>query len=336
MRTQLADFFNSPTGIPVATVHMLKGRIGMADQSFILELGKLLIGAAWADGTLSATEINGLKELLFQLPEISGEEWMELELYMVSPVSEDERQRLLNRVLGRMTSQTDKTLALQALEKLVPDDAQASDRQTEVVKQLREDIDGASAGFLEHLRRPLRMVLRLRGQHYTHEHDRESRLEDFIKNTIYFQVTMELRDQGMTLELEDSEIRKLCLAAGLMARVAGVDQQVSLEERNIMKDILKSEWKLSDEHAKLVVDISHHRVFRGLDGVRLVKGFNNVTTLSERRDFLRCLFAVANAADQTSFEEIEEIRSIAKGMELSHQDFIDAKLAIPREDRKGL
>jgi hypothetical protein len=93
---------------------------------------------------------------------------------------------------------------------------------------------------------------------------------------------------------------------------------------------------LSDEHAQLVVDVSHHRVFRGLDGVRLVKGFNKYTTLSERRDFLRCLFAVANAAHQTSFEEIEEIRSIAKGMELSHQDFIDAKLAIPREDRKGL
>jgi uncharacterized tellurite resistance protein B-like protein len=315
---------------------MLKGRIGMADKSFILELGKLLIGAAWADGTLSATEINGLKELLFQLPEISGEEWMELELYMVSPVSEQERQRLLNRVLGRMTSQTDKTLALQVLEKLVPDDAQASDRQTEVVNQLREDIEEESAGFLEHLRRPLRMILRLRGQHYTHEHDRESRLEDFIKNTIYFQVTMELRDQGITLELKDSEIRRLCLAAGLMARVAGVDQQVSLEERNVMRDIVKTEWKLSDEHAQLVVDISHHRVFRGLDGVRLVKGFDNLTTLSERRDFLRCLFAVANAADQTSFEEIEEIRSIAKGMELSHQDFIDAKLAIPREDRSGL
>ena len=38
---------------------------------------------------------------------------------------------------------------------------------------------------------------------------------------------MELRDRGITLRLEDSEIRRLCLAAGLMARVAGVDHQVS-------------------------------------------------------------------------------------------------------------
>jgi hypothetical protein len=45
---------------------------------------------------------------------------------------------------------------------------------------------------------------------------------------------------------------------------------------------------------------------------------------------------VDNASDQTSFDEIEEILSIAQGMDLSHQDFLDAKLAIPREDRKGL
>jgi uncharacterized tellurite resistance protein B-like protein len=308
----------------------------MADKSFILELGKLLIGAAWADGKLSIPEVNGLKELLFQLPEISGEEWMELELYMVSPVSEDERQRLLNRVLSQMATHTEKTLALQTLEKLLPGDVEGADKQTEVVNQLREDIEQGSLGFLEHLRRPLRMVLNRRGQHYAHEQDRESRLEDFIKNTIYFQVIMELRDQGMTLELKDTEIRRLCLAAGLMARVAGVDQEVSLEEQKVMRDILKSEWKLSNEHAQLVVEISHHRVFRGLDGVRLVKGFNNYTTLSERRDFLKCLFAVANATNQTSFEEIEEIRSIAKGMEVNHQDFIDAKLSIPREERGGL
>jgi uncharacterized tellurite resistance protein B-like protein len=67
-----------------------------------------------------------------------------------------------------------------------------------------------------------------------------------------------------------------------------------------------------------------------------VKRFNDFTTRTERKEFLHCLFAVANAADQTSFDEIEEIREIAKGLELSHQDFIDAKLTVPREDRGGL
>ena len=206
----------------------------MADKSFILELGKLLIAAAWADGTLSTEEVNGLKELLFQLPDISGEEWMELELYMVSPVTEEERQRLLNRVLQRITSQTDKALAQDALRKLVLSESQGADPQIEVVKQLQEDIEQGSTGFLEHLRRPLRRILNLRGQQYSEEHDRESRLEDFIKNTIYFQVTMELRDRGITFDLPDSDIRKLCLTAGLMARVAGIDHTISKEETAII------------------------------------------------------------------------------------------------------
>ena len=261
---------------------------------------------------------------------------MELELYMVSPVTEDERQRLLNRVLQRMTSQADKDLAHDALQKLVLSESQGAEPQIEVVKQLQEDIERGSTGFLEHLRRPLRRILNLRGQKYSEEHDRESRLEDFIKNTIYFQVTMELQDRGITVDLPDSDIRRLCLTAGLMARVAGIDHTISKEETAIMTGVLQNKWKLTEEQAQLVVEISHHRIFRGLDGVRLVKRFNDFTTRTERKDFLDCLFAVANAADQTSFDEIEEIREIAKGLELSHQDFIEAKLAISREDRRGL
>ena len=153
----------------------------MADKRFILELGKLLIAAAWADGKLSTTEINGLKELLFQLPDITGEEWMELELYMASPVGEEERQRLLDRVLGQMGSKEDKALALRTIDKLIPSGASQGDQQTEVVRQLREDLEQGSGGFMDHLRRPFRRILNLRGQHYTEEHDRESRLEDFIK-----------------------------------------------------------------------------------------------------------------------------------------------------------
>jgi len=261
---------------------------------------------------------------------------MELELYMASPVGEAERQRLLERVQGRMGSASDKALALETLEKLISPGASERDQQTEVVQQLRDDLEQGSGGFLDHLRRPFRRILNVRGQHYSGEHDRESRLEDFIKNTIYFQVTMELRDRGITFDLPDADIRKLCLAAGLMARVAGVDHVVSSEETTAMGTVLQRHWTLTEDQAQLVAEISHHRIFRGLDSVRLVKRFKDLTTRTERKEFLHCLFEVANSADQTSFEEIEEIRSIAQGMDLSHQDFLDAKLAIPREDRKGL
>jgi hypothetical protein len=44
---------------------------------------------------------------------------------------------------------------------------------------------------------------------------------------------------------------------------------------------------------------------------------------------------VAAAAGRASNEEIEEIRSIANSLRLTHKAFIDAKLTLPREKRAG-
>ena len=44
-------------------------------------------------------------------------------------------------------------------------------------------------------------------------------------------------------------------------------------------------------------------------------------------------FAVAAADGMASFEEIEELRVVAQGMKLTHQEFIDAKLTLPRDKR---
>ena len=58
-----------------------------------------------------------------------------------------------------------------------------------------------------------------------------------------------------------------------------------------------------------------------------------MTTNEERRHFLGALFAVAGADDKASYEEIEQIRLIALGLKLSHQEFIDAKMKLPPEKR---
>ncbi|UCD33882.1 MAG: TerB family tellurite resistance protein, partial [Desulfobacterales bacterium] len=56
----------------------------------------------------------------------------------------------------------------------------------------------------------------------------------------------------------------------------------------------------------------------------------------ERKSFLQCLFNIANASDMTSFKEVEEIRRISEALKLSHKDFIEAKLTIPRQNREVL
>ncbi|WP_447970182.1 tellurite resistance TerB family protein [Nitrospira sp. M1] len=308
----------------------------MADKEFVLNLGKLMVAAAWADGKLEAKEINALKELLFLLPEISGEEWMKLELYMESPVSEEERQELLTRVLNGITTKEEKALALSTLEKLVHIDGEKKEAESAVVETLRQDIDSKSTGLLAHLGNPLRRAISSRTGSYGNDGGRESRLEDYIKNTVYYQLAAEMTARGLTFSLPDGEIRKVCLAAGIMARVAWVDKAFCEQEQNSISRALADGWQLPEDQAQLIMEVSHQRIMKGLDFVQLTKGFCARTTVDERRAFLKGLFAIANAAGKTSSEEIEEIRAISKGLELGHQEFIEAKLTISREDRSGL
>ena len=313
----------------------------MATRDFILDLGKLMIGIAWIDGRLEQDEINALKELLFLLPDISGEDWMQLEIYMTHAVSDAERRDLLDRVLSGIRSSRDKQLVLETLEKLVAGDG--NDRaavgdaprgvpESAFVEDIRQDLEGRSTGLLSHLTAPFRQTLKRKAGQGT----REDRIEDFIKNTIYFQLTSELEQQGRTLSIPETEARKICLAAGLMAHVAWVDNEVCHREREAMSLALRELWNVPDDEARLITEMSQARIMHGLDLVRLTSGFCHHTTIEERKAFLRCLFAIANAAEDTSHAEIEAIRQIAKSFELAHQEFIEAKLTIPRQDRGGL
>ncbi len=306
----------------------------MANKDFILDLGKLMIGIAWTDGKLHPEEINALKELLFLLPDISGEDWSQLEIYMTHAVTDAERQDLLDRVLNGIRTSGEKQLVLDALEKLVAVEGGATN--AEVIETIRQDLDTKSPGLLAHLLSPFRKMLKSRASHYSGKSSREDRIEDFIKNTIYFQLTSEIQNQGRTLSFPEPEAKKICLAAGLMAHVAWVDNEVCHREREAMSLGLQQLWNLPKDEAELITEMSHTRIMHGLDLVRLTMGFKEYTTIDERKTFLRCLFAIANAADQTSNAEIEEIRHIAKSLGLPHQEFIEAKLTIPRKDRGGL
>lgn len=306
----------------------------MASKDFILDVGKLMIGIAWADGQLHPEEINALKELLFLLPDISGEDWMQLEMYMTHAVTDAERQDLLDRVLTGIRSPDEKQLVLNTLEKLVA--VEGGSANAEVVETIRRDLETKSAGLLAHLLNPFRNALKTRVSHYTGGSSREDRIEDFIKNTIYFQLSSELEARGHAVDLPETDVRKMCLAAGLMAHVAWVDSDVCHREREAMSLALQQLWGLPKDNADLLAEMSRARVMHGLDLVRLTQGFCEYATIDERKAFLRCLFAIANAAEQTSHAEIEEIRRIAKALELPHQEFIEAKLTIPRADRGGL
>jgi uncharacterized tellurite resistance protein B-like protein len=301
----------------------------MANENTIKTIAKVMIAAAWADGSVSPEEINSLKDLLFQLPDMTASDWSELDIYIETPVGEAERIRLEEELLAQLKTSEDKALAIAALNEVVSADGRVSDSEHAVLEEIKPMIESADVSILGPLSRLMRGSIKRRSQEAANAPNREVYLEDFTHNKIFYLVSRRLELESEDISVSEPVLRKLSLAGGLMAHVAYVDQEVTEAEFDAMADILEAKWAASTVEAALVAEVAVSETSKGLDIYRLSREFFETTTAEQRVRFLDVLFAVADGDGRVSYEETEEIRLIAKMLKLTHRQFIDAKLKIP-------
>lgn len=306
----------------------------MPGREFIMDLAKLVIAAAWVDGELQNEEINALKDLLFNLEDVTGDEWSHLEIYMDSPVSAEEKMNLMRSVLEQIKSEQDRELVVSTLENLVRADGVVTEEEKALLEEVKEGVLDMNIGLLSRISKMIKAAVTERGRTYEAATQRESQIDDYIENNIYYHLKSESEKKGIKFDLPSEQVKKLCLAAGLLARISAVDSGISEDEIKIIKDVLSTQWDLSEQQAQIVTQISCDKTLKGLDYFRLTRGFFDCTTVDERRNFIKCLFRIANASEKTSYDETEEIRRISNSLKLTHKDFIEAKLTIPDEDRE--
>ncbi len=300
----------------------------MANENTIKTIAKVMIAAAWADGSVSPEEINSLKDLLFQLPDMTASDWSELDIYIETPVGEAERIRLEGELLAQLKTPEDKALAIAALNDVVSADGRVSDSERAVLEEIKPMIESADVAILGPLSRLMRGSIKRRSQEAANAPNREVYLEDFTHNKIFYLVSRRLELESEDISVSELVLRKLSLAGGLMAHVAYVDQEVTEAEFDAMADILEAKWGASTVEAALVAEVAVSETSQGLDIYRLSREFFETTTSGQRVQFLDVLFAVADGDGRVSYEETEEIRLIAKMLKLTHRQFIDAKLKI--------
>jgi uncharacterized tellurite resistance protein B-like protein len=305
----------------------------MSNSHVIMALAKVMVAAAWADGNVSLDEVNSLKDLLFQLPDMTASDWAQIDIYIDSPVEEVERIRLEEDLRQALSSPAEREQAQRALQQIVQADGGITPAEQAVVDEMQAALDQAQVGGLSSLSGFLRGRTRRRAQAVADAPNREAYLDDFVKNKIYYDVTRRLAAENAGSEISQESLRKLSLAGGLMARVAFVDRQVTSAERELILHALQENWGLSSLEAQVVAEAALSEISKGMDYFRLTRQFFEVTTEEERLGFLDVLFAVTASDGGATFDEIEEIRSIANGLKLTHQQFIAAKLKIPRELR---
>ena len=305
----------------------------MSECNVTLALAKLMIAAAWADNLVSIEEINCLKDLLFRLPEMTAKDWDQLEIYLDMPVDKAERDRLALELQSCIKSRSDQERALAAIDSMANADGTLTPQELQTVAEIREILAGSGNGFSGIFGRFTGHSLQRRARSLEGAPNRERYMNDFVRNKIYYAVSRRLELDGSSLDIPDAELRKLSLAGGLMARVAYVDQQVQTAEFDSIAQAIRDHWHTSDVQSALVAEIAVSEIGKGMDYYRLTREFFESTTEEERVRFLDVLFAVAVSDGKASNFEVEEIRTIAIGLKLTHQQFIDAKLNMPPERR---
>ena len=292
-----------------------------------MALAKVLIAAAWADGELTHDEINSLKDLLFSLPNMTADDYASLEIYLDSPISEEESARLVENLRKTLANPKERSFAIETLEKMVSADGKETDTEQAFLEEVSTELEAGGFGLMKALSGMLHGTMNRRSETVEESPNRESQTEDFLKNKIFFDINQKIAEGDVDFSnIPEDKLRKLSLASGLMARVAYVDDKVAAGEREGIQNALLKNWGLTQSEASFVTEIALSEFAKGMDNYRLSRQFFESTTEDERVNFLDVLFAVAASDGEISYYETEEIRQIAKGLLLSHDQFINAKL----------
>jgi uncharacterized tellurite resistance protein B-like protein len=253
-----------------------------------------------------------------------------LEMYIEAPVGAAERERLFGQLRASLRSSRDRKLALEFIDRLGSADGDPTSEERIVLGAMKDELAAAGVGLFGQLETVLDGALKRRQAALEEAPNREAYFDDFIKNKVYYGIQRRSDLGGSKIDLPEPRLRKLSLAGGLMARVAHVDRQVTQGEREAMRDALQAGWDLDAGEADFVVTVALDEIGADMDYYRLTRQFFTTTDEDERASFLKVLFAIAGADGEATKEEIEEIRTIANTLRLSHRQFIQAKLSLPK------
>lgn len=129
-------------------------------------------------------------------------------------------------------------------------------------------------------------------------------------------------------QMPPDQARYIAAFAYILSRVARADMNVSTEEVAEMERRVISVGGLAEDQAVLVVQIAKTQatLFGGTENFLVTREFDQMATREQKLALLRCLFAVAAADNEISTVEDREIRLINDELQLTHMDFINARL----------
>ena len=129
-------------------------------------------------------------------------------------------------------------------------------------------------------------------------------------------------------QLDPERARHVAAFAYILGRVAHVDLEISESETQAMERMLVALGGIRAEEAPLVVQIAkaQHALFGATENYVVTRDFGRTASAEEKAALLECLFAVSASDENVSGVEENEIRKIARELDMSHSEFIEARM----------
>lgn len=281
-----------------------------------LALGKVIVATAWADGSVKGEEVDCLKDLLFQMPDLDEEGWAVLEEMMSRPVGTTERRRCVRELKSALVTRADIDFVFYALEQLVRADGVVTPEERAMLDDIKAGISDVSPDNLDTFERLLQQPMLTRRAMIRDRMSKAQDLEAFISRA-----ASDLRTRIGKASVSEKRIRKQCLAAMLIARIVRCDDRFSTLERDTAARLLAKAWNLKTEEAVWLANLCFGRVLGDLDLVRVCRSFYDITKPAERLELLKVLFEIAVADRSLTEDELREILDIAANLKISQGDF---------------
>ncbi len=283
-----------------------------------LALLRVLAAAAWADSTVTASEMNYIKDLARRF-ELSDDDWFALQPHLEDPPREDEVESVLRDLTARLGSDQERRVVIRHIEQILASDDEVTGGEAALLDRCKEILGEASSFEL--------MFSRLKALFSTTPPPVTMDLDEFLRNRILFK----LRRRSGEAVTVTPEIHRVALLGGLMGIVAHADGDIHEQELAEIRRQLERRGNFENFDLDLLTTIIHEEAVRGLDRYRLLTEYTEGTTIDDRVELLDLLFTVAAADGGLTHAELEELRSMSSGLHLSHKQYIDLKLRAKRE-----
>ena len=124
-------------------------------------------------------------------------------------------------------------------------------------------------------------------------------------------------------------------AAALLLEMAHIDDEFGDEERGVILRILKDEYGLSDRAADEIIQTAEEERRESLDMWQFTSRINDHFSKEKKIRIVELLWEIIYADDKLDGHEDHLVHALAKMLNLSHQNLIEAKLNVLYGDEES-